>query len=288
MAHEPGNVAVTNYDVVGTRRVRPKISRPVALRAFAPSGFVPRLLTREDALGSGDRLLVLQAHALDAVAALIPATASMFISVSRRLSVQGGVVLVAPRADVDLEALWEHHAGDAESHDPFSARRLHPPHSTVLALEQVEDHAPLYTAALRAAGWGDRVAMYLRLAGTIVGVVSLLRAAEQPGFSSADASKLRRIQPLLEHVYGSALEPGTTTARDVLRNSGLTTRETDVAELVGRGASNAEIATSLHVSEATVKTHLTRIYTKVGVRTRTQLALLVGGAPRGRAPQTFG
>jgi DNA-binding CsgD family transcriptional regulator len=57
---------------------------------------------------------------------------------------------------------------------------------------------------------------------------------------------------------------------------GLTPREADVAALVGRGATNAEIARTLHVTEATVKTHLTRIFAKVGVRSRTQLALLLG------------
>jgi DNA-binding NarL/FixJ family response regulator len=64
--------------------------------------------------------------------------------------------------------------------------------------------------------------------------------------------------------------------RDVLRDSGLSAREADVAELVGRGATNLEIARTLHVSEATVKTHLSHIYAKVGVNSRTQLAILVG------------
>jgi DNA-binding CsgD family transcriptional regulator len=73
----------------------------------------------------------------------------------------------------------------------------------------------------------------------------------------------------------------------VLRDSGLSAREADVAELVGRGATNAEIARSLHVTEATVKTHLRHIYAKVGVTSRTQLAILVGGDEGQAATTTF-
>lgn len=48
----------------------------------------------------------------------------------------------------------------------------------------------------------------------------------------------------------------------------LTPRECDVLQLVGRGHSNAEIAQSLFISEGTVKTHLTHIFDKIGVRDR--------------------
>ncbi len=46
-------------------------------------------------------------------------------------------------------------------------------------------------------------------------------------------------------------------------------RESDILRLLARGAGNKEIARQLFISEATVKTHLTRIYTKLGVQTRT-------------------
>lgn len=52
----------------------------------------------------------------------------------------------------------------------------------------------------------------------------------------------------------------------------LTPREADVLELLRAGRSNGEIAQALHVSIETVRTHARRIYRKLGVRTRRELA----------------
>jgi DNA-binding NarL/FixJ family response regulator len=58
----------------------------------------------------------------------------------------------------------------------------------------------------------------------------------------------------------------------------LSAREHDVAVAVGQGQTNAEIAAALHVSIATVKSHITRVLTKLGAGNRTQIALLVHDA----------
>ncbi len=62
------------------------------------------------------------------------------------------------------------------------------------------------------------------------------------------------------------------------RLAALTDREQEVAAAVGAGASNAEIAASLFMSEATVKAHVSRLFSKLDVSNRVQVAILVHDA----------
>ena len=76
---------------------------------------------------------------------------------------------------------------------------------------------------------------------------------------------------------GAPLSPGVAARLlDRMRSGAaepLTRREIDVVRLVAQGWSNGEIARDLSLSEATVKTHLLRIFSKLGVGDRTSAAM---------------
>ena len=57
------------------------------------------------------------------------------------------------------------------------------------------------------------------------------------------------------------------------RESELTAAERRVATLAAEGRTNREVAAALFVGERTVETHLSHIYAKLGVRSRTELAV---------------
>ncbi len=67
---------------------------------------------------------------------------------------------------------------------------------------------------------------------------------------------------------GSSLDAAVSPEVEQL---GLTARELEVVRLIARGRSNPEIAAELFVSDATVKTHINHIFSKFGVRDRSQV-----------------
>lgn len=58
-----------------------------------------------------------------------------------------------------------------------------------------------------------------------------------------------------------------------LETHGISKREKEVIKFVAKGYTNKEIAEVLHISEQTVKCHLSRIYKKLGINNRLHLAL---------------
>jgi DNA-binding CsgD family transcriptional regulator len=61
------------------------------------------------------------------------------------------------------------------------------------------------------------------------------------------------------------------------RPQGLTVSERRVAELAGRGLTNREVAAAAFMSEKTVEANLTRIYRKLGIRSRAELGVRLAG-----------
>ncbi|MEV0399251.1 response regulator transcription factor [Actinoallomurus sp. NPDC050550] len=84
---------------------------------------------------------------------------------------------------------------------------------------------------------------------------------------SGDALLAPSITRRLVERFARRDEQAATLHRDL---STLTPRELDVLRLLARGLSNAELAGRLQVSDATVKTHVARILSKLGLRDRAQ------------------
>ena len=88
------------------------------------------------------------------------------------------------------------------------------------------------------------------------------------------------------HTIHLLLAGGTSVPPEVLLSSGrvpegapawltaLTPRETDVLRATARGLSNKEIARELELAEVTIKLHLSAIFRKMGVRSRTEAAMM--------------
>ncbi|GAA4976322.1 response regulator [Actinoplanes utahensis] len=133
----------------------------------------------------------------------------------------------------------------------------------VLILTTFDDDEYVY-AALRAGASGFLVKdMALE---DILGAIRVVAA----GDALIAPSVTRR---LIEHFAGSTPAPAPAPAR---RRSldGITEREREVLTLVGQGRSNAEIAVDLHISPATAKAHVARLFTKLDARDRVHLAIL--------------
>jgi DNA-binding CsgD family transcriptional regulator len=77
-------------------------------------------------------------------------------------------------------------------------------------------------------------------------------------------NEVPRVEPLLAH----AVKPGVLLLAE-RRPFGLTNREREILALIAEGRTNADVATALWISPATVRKHLENAYTKLGVTTRT-------------------
>jgi DNA-binding NarL/FixJ family response regulator len=141
------------------------------------------------------------------------------------------------------------------------------------------------TRRLRAAPDGPRV-LVLTTFDLDEYVWQALRAGAG-GFLLKDAPPERLAEAVRTVAAGEPLLAPSVTRRLVERYVGgpaadsaarlladLTPREREVLDLVVEGLSNAEVGRRLHLSEATVKTHVTRVLAKLGVRDRVQAVVL--------------
>jgi ATP/maltotriose-dependent transcriptional regulator MalT len=130
----------------------------------------------------------------------------------------------------------------------------------------------------------------LPLARAQLALGGLLRRMGQPKAAAAQLSRARSIlghlgaQPLLVRCERELRATGQAVVQVVgaspsTLTASLTPQERAVAHLVVRGLSNKEVAAELVLSPKTVEYHLSHVFAKLGVRSRTELAARIGAAP---------
>jgi len=95
-------------------------------------------------------------------------------------------------------------------------------------------------------------------------------------------SLLPRLVSELRKYVDTHRKPPETPANDALAE--LTQREREIVRLIVEGASNKEVASSLNISERTVKGHLSNVFQKLGVADRLKLVLYVREGKPGGVP----
>jgi|GEM_PF-2039212 len=245
---------------------------------------LPPLRSLDEAKTSSSQLERLMAFGLDWLVRSLPAVSlAVFSPVDRRMNVfTDGPLVARHESSADLERLQRvrrEYLSDVRALDPFNPSRWSQSSATVVSVRDVGGVDAFarssYREFLHSHGIASQTSVFLRDRGRIAAVL-VLWCRGDGDLGQADLALLRRSQPLLEQAYALALDlPVAEQPVDVLTPAGLTPRELEVARLAAEGATNAEIGRALYVSLATVKTHMTRVLTKTGARSRTELVMLM-------------
>ncbi len=201
--------------------------------------------------------------------------------------VRAGLRIILSSAD-DLVVVGE--VGDGAG--AVAAVRQHRPDVVLMDIRMAQMDGITATAALQRLDAPPRV-IVLTTFQADEQVMSALRAGAS-GFLVKDTPPAEIINAVRLVASGDAIVSPSVT-RTLLSHFGnaqasdrrraaaqrlatLTDREREVAVAIGSGASNAEVATCLFMSEATVKAHVSRLFTKLDVANRVQIAILVHDA----------
>jgi DNA-binding NarL/FixJ family response regulator len=205
--------------------------------------------------------------------------------------VRAGLRLILSSAP-DIEVVGESDDGAGA----VAAVRQHRPDIVLMDIRMARMDGITATSALRALDQAPQVIMLTTFQAD-EHVVAALRAGAS-GFLVKDTPPVEIINAIRLVAAGDAIISPSVT-RSLLSHfsptglserhhaaarqlAGLTDRELEVALAVGEGASNAEIAASLFMSEATVKAYVSRLLAKLGVSNRVQVAILVHDAAQAR------
>jgi DNA-binding CsgD family transcriptional regulator len=250
-------------------------ARPRAGRLEPEATFAAVSLPRDPR----ERLL---SRTLNSLAWLTEAALAIACTVDERGSAQTTMVHCTPGHNRRDAAVLVRGLRQLEPIDPFNPRRAETCRASVMSAADAGGLTrytrSVYGQRLCEYGYGAPIVLYLWRDGRVAAGVMFVREWDARPFDGATVRLVRQLHGLLQHAFGLAGAPQAAALDGGGTAVALTAREAEIARLVAGGASNACIGRSLTISEATVKAHLTRIYVKLGVRSRTQLAVVMGDA----------
>ena len=187
--------------------------------------------------------------------------------------VRAGFRLILERAGLHVVA----EAGDGEQ--AIAHARAENPDVVLMDIRMPVLDGIEATRAITASGDGTRV-LALTTFDLDEYVYEVVRAGAS-GFLLKDAPPDDLVHAVRVVARGDSLLAPAVTARLLQRFAAparapvdFTARESEIVRLVARGMSNAEIGAQLFLSEATIKTYVSRLLTRLGLRDRVQLAVL--------------
>jgi DNA-binding CsgD family transcriptional regulator/tetratricopeptide (TPR) repeat protein len=263
-------------------------ARPLAARGQPADDHVQRALASAASVGAGVTVVLARVAALE-VAACRRDHATV-VGLSRELRALGAGQFderIAPWRASAVDALVAR--GDLDEAGLLAAELGASPSTPLVRTDAARAAAALAAAsgdlqALEAAGASglgedpEAVGPYPRARLELVLGAAWRRRGERRRAVALLEASLQRFQalgarPWAEQVERELAASGLRPVRRHARSStALTPQEQAVARLVAGGATNREVAADLVVSVKTVEHHLSRIYAKVGVRSRTELA----------------
>lgn len=110
--------------------------------------------------------------------------------------------------------------------------------------------------------------------GQLIGTVHFARVGNTPAFSAHDLANLGAVCTHLSACLATLRQPNLPEPQSIFSN--LTPRELQIAQLVAKGLTNAEIGAELWITQNSVKQALKRIFRKLSVSARTEMVAKLG------------
>ena len=162
-------------------------------------------------------------------------------------------------------------------HDPMFPANFEETDTTVITNSLLMDNEQwkqtiIFKEFFEPNGFFHDADVFFRQRGKIVAVLTLLRSDESNPFTKEEVALLENIQPFVEYALSKVYLPKRIQDREILgERFELTSRELDVIEFALTGASNKQLIQRLNISLPTLRTHLQKIYAKVGVHSTSEL-----------------